>query len=429
MNEDWLKDIHDRMADFEMEEPAGLWEELHLNDNKVQAPKQKQTIWLLPRRLAAVAVVLVGMFAGYHFLTDISIYNKVEKTDGVAKTTAGSTPKGADAVEQQLKTSLADRLVAKATGIGMDGMMQTVMPDVTDSTEVEVAQHQETTVVAESHDDADNNSNNAEGDRKEPKRNRDTYNTDRQIAYNDHLYARAGVETSSRVTVGLYTSGATSYNHSATSDGVSDIPVSGPQGADWADDALLGILLYNQGKDIDMKVKHHLPLTTGVSMGYQLNDRLSVETGVVYTLLASDFSDGSHSNHITGNQRLHYVGVPLSMKYNVIPRKRFTVYTSAGMTIAKCVSGSIDRSYVVGHRSSEKKEKETVDEKPMQVSLKAGVGLQYNISDVFGVYAEPGLAYHFADNSSLNTIYKDKPLNLNINIGLRLTFGKKSIPR
>ena len=178
-----------------------------------------------------------------------------------------------------------------------------------------------------------------------------------------------------------------------------------------------------------MKVKHHLPLTTGVSMGYQLNDRLSVETGVVYTLLASDFSDGSHSNHITGNQRLHYVGVPLSMKYNVIPRKRFTVYTSAGMTIAKCVSGSIDRSYVVGHRSSEKKEKETVDEKPMQVSLKAGVGLQYNISDVFGVDAEPGLAYHFADNSSLNTIYKDKPLNLNINIGLRLTFGKKSIPR
>ena len=84
MNEDWLKDIHDRMADFEMEEPAGLWEELHLNDNKVQAPKQKQTMWLLPRRLAAVAVVLVGMFAGYHFLTDISIYNKVEKGESVA---------------------------------------------------------------------------------------------------------------------------------------------------------------------------------------------------------------------------------------------------------------------------------------------------------------------------------------------------------
>ena len=79
MNEDWLKDIHDRMADFEMEEPAGMWEELHLNDNKVQAPKQKQTMWLLPRRLAAVAVVLVGMFAGYHFLTDISIYNNSYK--------------------------------------------------------------------------------------------------------------------------------------------------------------------------------------------------------------------------------------------------------------------------------------------------------------------------------------------------------------
>lgn len=37
-----------------------------------------------------------------------------------------------------------------------------------------------------------------------------------------------------------------------------------------------------------------------------------------------------------------------------------------------------------------------------------------------GVYVEPGLSYYFDDGTDMKTIYKDKPLNLNLNHGRAL---------
>ena len=41
-----------------------------------------------------------------------------------------------------------------------------------------------------------------------------------------------------------------------------------------------------------------------------------------------------------------------------------------------------------------------------------------------GVYVEPGVSYYFDDRSTLSTIYKEKPLNFNLNLGVRYTIGK-----
>lgn len=41
-----------------------------------------------------------------------------------------------------------------------------------------------------------------------------------------------------------------------------------------------------------------------------------------------------------------------------------------------------------------------------------------------GVYVEPGLSYYFDDGTDIKTIYKDKPLNLNLNFELRFTIGQ-----
>ena len=35
-----------------------------------------------------------------------------------------------------------------------------------------------------------------------------------------------------------------------------------------------------------------------------------------------------------------------------------------------------------------------------------------------------GVSYHLDDHSSLQTIYKEKPLNFNLNVGVRYTIGK-----
>lgn len=40
------------------------------------------------------------------------------------------------------------------------------------------------------------------------------------------------------------------------------------------------------------------------------------------------------------------------------------------------------------------------------------------------MYVEPGISYYFDDGSPISTIYKEKPVNFNLNLGLRFTFGR-----
>ena len=46
---------------------------------------------------------------------------------------------------------------------------------------------------------------------------------------------------------------------------------------------------------------------------------------------------------------------------------------------------------------------------------------QYDFSKLVGVYLEPGVSYYFDNGSDVRTIYKDKPFNFNLNLGVRFT--------
>jgi hypothetical protein len=120
---------------------------------------------------------------------------------------------------------------------------------------------------------------------------------------------------------------------------------------------------------------------------------------------------------------VHYIGVPVQVNYNVIQKGPFTGYVTAGALIEKTVGGSVKTKYVVNDKvTGEVTEK--LESKPFQFSVNSAVGLQLKVANKIGVYAEPGIGYHFKDNSSLNTIYKEKPLNFNMNFGVRLLIDK-----
>ncbi|MDE6071728.1 MAG: hypothetical protein K2G53_04160, partial [Muribaculaceae bacterium] len=58
-------------------------------------------------------------------------------------------------------------------------------------------------------------------------------------------------------------------------------------------------------------------------------------------------------------------------------------------------------------------------EHPWQWSLTAGAGLQYRPTPSFGIYLEPGLTYYPRNSTALPIIYRDRPLQFNLTIGLR----------
>ena len=61
----------------------------------------------------------------------------------------------------------------------------------------------------------------------------------------------------------------------------------------------------------------------------------------------------------------------------------------------------------------------SLDTSPWQFSLNGAVGAEYELTNFFSLYAEPGLGYYFKDGSTTPTIYQDHPLNINLSFGLR----------
>ncbi|MCT2563387.1 PorT family protein [Chryseobacterium herbae] len=184
-------------------------------------------------------------------------------------------------------------------------------------------------------------------------------------------------------------------------------------------DPLTELLLANQSKEVEARIRHKIPVTFGLSMYYNIGKRWGIGTGVNYTKLTSELHSGSNSNYIKGEQSVHYIGIPVQVNYNVIQKGRFTGYVTGGVLAEKAVAGKLRTKYIVNDEVTETQE-ERLDVKPVQFSVNSAVGLQVKIIDKIGIYAEPGIGYHFKNDSQLNTIYKEKPLNFNMKFGIRL---------
>ncbi|WES96491.1 outer membrane beta-barrel protein [Chryseobacterium arthrosphaerae] len=189
--------------------------------------------------------------------------------------------------------------------------------------------------------------------------------------------------------------------------------------SEYEDDPLTEILLANQSKPVEARIRHKIPVTFGLSLYYNLGKRWGIGTGLNYTKLASELHSGSGANYIKGDQIVHYIGIPVQVNYNVIRKGRFTGYVTGGALLEKPVSGSITTNYIVNDEVRETI-KEKLDHKPLQFSVNTAVGLQLKVIDKFGIYAEPGIGYHFKGDNAPNTIYKEKPLHFNVKLGVRL---------
>ncbi len=167
----------------------------------------------------------------------------------------------------------------------------------------------------------------------------------------------------------------------------------------------------NEQANDRMDLDHKTPLNIGLKLRIGLTDRLFAETGVVYSYLKSEGTSYARSY----TQRLHYVGVPLGIGYEIWKKGNVSVYAVGGGMAQKLVSGTAQTQYYM--RGSE--EKKTLREGGMQWSVNASTGIEYNIRNVVKLYAEPGVSYYFDNGSRIDNIYKEKNTALNLQFGLR----------
>ncbi len=388
MKDQWLKDIRDRMADFETEEPAGLWDDIEsgltVTPTVGQRSGRRRVVIQWSKRLAGVAAMIaVVLTVGILINGSSEIapdFARMESTDNAL--TEGNTG------------------LLHETPVFNESVGETVY-DVAMATGGVSAWHPEN-VKEETASGGKNNK--------------------RKEYY--HASARDRSGEKSRFSVGAFTSGGAGVTADNKSSIMSASDAVGSDGALWEDKPMLGILLFNKGKELQTEFKHRLPVRTGMTVDYYVSDRVSLETGFVYTNLTSDIRFGGDTHYLSGKQTLHYVGVPVNVKYRAYSWKRLDVYASGGILGEKCVSGKINKDYIIDGQKRET-EKADLSVKPLQWSLNVSAGVQFNISKLFGIYAEPGVSCYFDNGSSVRTIYKDKPFNFNLNLGLRLKLGNK----
>ena len=169
--------------------------------------------------------------------------------------------------------------------------------------------------------------------------------------------------------------------------------------------------------------KHYRPVTFTVLAKWQFTETLGLESGLSWTMLSSRFTTSSATSQIADQQTLQYIGIPLSMTFSFLDTRLFTIYATMGGMVEKCVDGRVKHSEYV----SDKLLLSYVDKvsvTPLQWSVSGGAGIQANFSDYVAFFAEPGLSYHFRNESQVGTIYREHPLDFRFSFGFRVTFNR-----
>lgn len=423
MKEDRLKDIRDKMSDYEAEVPQDLWSAI---DSAVGRRQQKK-LWIRAGRYAAAAVVVAAIGLGIYILQpDSSLVVHSESNPNTraqasannapAVTSDDADPGNNSAAEIRASefehTPYATLAEAKPVIVeGVEGTSSMQIKSDGDSLNVHPVDSNESASEAFTHS-LPPISHEVKQDKTVTYNSRQRDRQQQQEAYD-----------SGRLAASLYTTagtGGTSMQR-YTSFGLMGID---PGDANWKDDPYMGMLVTNKGHLADRRVRHRLPVHAGASIAYRINDRVSVETGIAYSYLSADIHEGSDSYYFAGEQSLHYVGIPVGVRIRAMSWKNFDIYVGAGFEADKCVSGTLKKSYVINGQTRDDGH-ESISIRPLQWSVNAGAGVQYNISSMVGIYAEPGLSYYFDNGSNIETIYSEKPLNFNLNIGLRVSFGSR----
>lgn len=441
---DWRKSWQEQLDHYSVTPPPEVWEEL----SEELAPRVRVGRRVVLWAAAACAAILIGCFVGLQYLSPgIPSHEAPLQTARTNRPTAGQpTPdRSIEAItpdpEPPLYTlaqssvnghtaRVTRRTVPTAASLPTAESeptveLQRVIPDTTSTTGQPAPDYE-----AEAHEQP------AQSATPSP-RTREGYTLyprSGESEQTDYRPARTQTRTSGGWTVGLSLgnslitatdnrSGFGNLAPYATAEMASlPSPETGttPNGKEASASPYQQIMLQNINARPTTDVKHHLPVSIGVTVQKSLNPALALETGLVYTYLASDLMAGDAA-YYTQKQQLHYLGIPLKLQWNFLRKRYFNLYVIGGGMAEKCIYGSLSSHYEANDRPSlNQDERLSID--PLQWSVSAAVGITLKLAPHVNLYAEPGVAYYFDDGSQVSTIRKEKPFNLNLQAGLRFDF-------
>lgn len=421
---DWTSKLRERLDDHKATVPDGLWDKIaeRLDDNNAAAPapllnnrNRPKTIRLVALALSAAASVAVVVMVALRMNDDTintvaQIYDRpAASLHNPAPSSVGNAPQrlisriasATPASEPMAQTPETTLLLAEAAPLAEDTTYRSVC---------ETPANDLQTRTAPDETNATPNENSSTSRMRKGGNANKPYNKPSATSYAMTRQTTSSLQ-SKGWTVGVHAEGITTDSRNtqrpmlmATRE--SDMLVSGNPNKVQSvlSNAPLQLADYSQTKH------HYHPMSFGLSVGYNLTPRLTLTTGMVYTYASSDFTSSAAGDDIVETQRLHYIGVPLNVKYKVWGNSAIHTYATAGCQADFNVSAKMQTGYITTD----------ADKDRTQWSVGGAVGVQYNIIPRMGIYAEPGVRYYIDNKSSVETIFKEKKLNFNLQLGVRV---------
>lgn len=390
MKGNWTNSMKQKLEGHQMTPPTGLWEGI---SSEMGFQKESVTRTVTIKRwlgaVAAIAITLVGFFALYQNdqsepLPQVSRTVQTPESTIINKVSPENQQPTLADVLQRAKTKVNTKAPTKAV---IEDVSQQISDDMTQPASGNIPQqNSEETPQQTSEDNPQQNSLSTNRPTATNQQATANYQTKLASAKNER---HSSTSKSEKWSIGLTASGgllALVHQDTYYSD---DYAADNPNKYHSPENITNGnrpneYLHYPADK-------HHLPMRLGLSLQYQLNDALALQSGINYTYLYSE-----SITHID-NQHLHYLGIPIGLSWQLWKTNGFSFYLSGSAMLEKCLN-----------------------EKPWQWSLGAAAGAEYSFTSHVGVYLQPSLSYYFNDGTSFEHYYKEHPLAPSIEFGLRL---------
>lgn len=414
---DWTSKLHERLADQEATVPDGLWDKIatRLDDTNAAAsapninttarPKTARIIALALSAAASVAViVLVALRLNDDTINNVAqIYDRPaaslhkDKPSSIINATEPLLARLTSATPAKVKVQMSEEIVpmTEAAPLAEDTAYRSVCETPPNDLQTRTASDESNHMTSKRQESANTRGRSNHTSTTQYAQTWQTGHTAQRSKWNIGMHAE-GITTDSRYTQRpmLMATREADFLTSGNPNKVQSVLANHP----------LQLTDYSQTKH------HYHPMSFGLSVGYNLTQRLTMTTGMVYTYASSDFTSSAAGDDIVETQRLHYIGIPLNVKYKVWGNSAVQTYATAGGQADINVSAKIQTGDIT---------KDT-DKDHIQFSVGGAVGVQYNVIPHLGLYAEPGVRYYIDNKSDTETIFKEKKLNFNLQLGIRV---------
>ena len=418
----WTQRLRDHLADIEAPVPDDLWEKIEARLPKEvasPAPKKEARIVPLWARWAAAAVIVGGLVILWNVKSGIWNENSLlsSKSETTKKTSAEKTPalmKSEKSEESESSESIEQGVKAPALLAEEIPMESEKKVEETPLVPISSEEKPNEPILPVSSEEKSNESIQPISSEKKP--NDSEKSPENVIRELNQKIAAYKQRRNGSATINLYASngfGNQSYRNGVlmSQELLSNYDYYRNPDSHGTRVGNSPVYLANH----EERQNFYQPISFGLSVNIPISSKFSVSTGVVYTRLSSDFTSIANSLVYERQQKLHYVGIPLTVQYNVWQWHGLNVYATAG--------GQADfnvKAYMTTEGTETKLEKDN-----LQWSVNAALGVQYNFIPQLGIYVEPGIKHYFNNGSHIQNYFKHRPTNFNLQIGLRLNMGKK----